>query len=473
MHKALDGNLTRQEERELEDLLCDPKARATFERLGRTHELLTHLPHVPLPESVAARTARDIALGSALRTAPPTVPSVAGSVAARIAREARARSVMEQDAFTHVEAALRALPRVAPQASIAPALAARIHREARHNPAPLLLVGGLVAAFVMLTASFAWPNLTVGATALRVLMTQLSPLVFLGFTLAILTSAVITLRPALPRVQRAGALAFAAAFALILPGLGGLFTGRSGQDVVKIGGNVHVNHTVPGNVIALGGNIVLGPNARVGGEAVAFLGNVRQARGARITGNATALLGEVEGARKGLSTKPLPALGTASAFQPLLSFLSGETWTRMYVGVLGALTMLLFLAGVAPQLARRQRHAPLRTLALGVLVFGLVLPPLVLGALSGFLVPAFVGAVLLTIALSVGLVVSLYDAGRALVHRLRLPQADVMGALIGLSAFAAALSVPPLAFAVWVLGGCWGAGTLLLARPALRTVPHE
>ena len=59
---------------------------------------------------------------------------------------------------------------------------------------------------------------------------------------------------------------------------------------------------------------------------------------------------------------------------------------------------------------------------------------------------------------------SAYDAGRALAYRAGLPVPDAVGAMVGLSAVAASLSVPPVAFALAVVGGTWGAGTLLLSR---------
>ena len=72
----------------------------------------------------------------------------------------------------------------------------------------------------------------------------------------------------------------------------------------------------------------------------------------------------------------------------------------------------------------------------------------------------YLGALLI----STGLSVSLYDAGRVLAARLRLPVPDTVGALLGLSTFAASLSLPPLAFALALVGGAWGAGTLFLTH---------
>ena len=48
--------------------------------------------------------------------------------------------------------------------------------------------------------------------------------------------------------------------------------------------------------------------------------------------------------------------------------------------------------------------------------------------------------------------------------RLRLPVPDIVGAMLGLSTFAASLSYTPLAFTLALIGGTWGAGTLLLTR---------
>ena len=461
LRAALDGDLNASEGAELEAALLDPARRAEFERLRRAQGLLKGLPRVAPPPGFTREVAQGVAIMRLLYIAPiPPAPSVAAGVASRVAADAR------QGALDNV---LRALPREAPPHSLAGAVSARVAREARRNPAPPLLAAGLVAAFVLLTASFAWPNLAVGATVLRGLLAQLSPTVFAGFALLLVSCALVTWRPS-AQMQRSASLAFALAAGLMTPSLWNLFDGDAGVNVVRLGGNVIVDRPVSGNVIALGGNVELRPGARVGGQVVAFLGDVQTFPGARVAGRQSALLGEVRGggASRSLATRPLPALGTASAFQPLLEWIGGAAWARIYVAALGALTLLLFLGGAAPLLARRQRRAPLQTLALGSLVFGLSVPPLMLGALSGFLVPTFVGAVLTLLALSVGLTVSLYDGGRALSRRFRLPMPDTLGALIGLSAFAAALSAPPLAFALWLLGGCWGAGTLLLARPEFR-----
>ncbi len=461
LRAALDGELAPEKRAELDAALKDAARRIEFERLRRAQALLGRLPREAPPAGLAREVVRDIAISQHLQAAPvPPAPSVAARVAARVAQDAGESAL---------GGLLRALPQAGLPHSVAGLVGARISREARHNPAPALLAAGLVVAFAVLTASFAWPNLATGSAVLRGLLSQLSPTVFVGFALLLVSCALVTWRPS-AQVQRSASLAFALALGLMVPSLWSLFDGNAGGDLVRLGGDVIVDRPVSGNVVALGGNVELRPGARVGGQVIAFLGDVDAEKGARVAGRQSALLGEVHGpgTARFQTTQPLPALGTASAFQPLLAWLGGAAWARVYVAALGALTLLLFVGGAAPLLARRQRRAPLQTLALGILVFGLLAPPLALGALSGFLVPAFVGAVLALLALSVGLTVSLYDAGRAISRTLRLPLPDTLGALIGLSAFAAALSVPPLAFVLWLLGGCWGAGALLLARPEFR-----
>lgn len=82
----------------------------------------------------------------------------------------------------------------------------------------------------------------------------------------------------------------------------------------------------------------------------------------------------------------------------------------------------------------------------------------------GLLVPALLATAFALLTVATGLSVSAYDAGRALALRLRLPLPDAVGALLGLCAVAASLSAPPLALTLALVGGAWGAGTLLLTR---------
>ncbi|MBB5361441.1 polymer-forming cytoskeletal protein [Deinococcus humi] len=406
----------------------------------------------PMPSSVAAAVASDIAWGGWLHAPTPTPPrSVATAVAARIAKP-------EMESLA------------APPPDFAPASAAASNFMAplkpRHNPAPLALVVALMVGLTLLAVTTVWPNLAAGALVLRTLLAQVSPLAGVGLALLLLTSALVSWRPG-PTMQRMGAGAFALSAVLTLPAL---YTLAAHGDV-RFGQNIVVSGPVDGNVIAVGGHVRLEAGARVQGEVVTLLGDVRRDPGAQVSGRVNALLGHAPDDLDALETAPPQGIGmaTAAAFRPLLGWLGSAAWPQIFVTLTGGALLLLFVAGLAPTLARRQRHAPMRTLALGVLALTALGGPSLALALAGLLGPALVAAALAVVILAMGLSVSAYDLGRALAYRLRLPVPDAVGAMLGLSAVAASLSEPPLAFGLAVIGGAWGAGTLLLARGGVRT----
>ncbi|WP_189055623.1 polymer-forming cytoskeletal protein [Deinococcus daejeonensis] len=449
-----------------------------------------------LPRSVAAAVARDVRLEQALTR----VPAMSGSVAASVAREIRlgaqlatpplprsvAASVVQDLRLDRtlgapvpampgsVAAAVAQQVRLTPpeQLSPAPAAAAALIGNRPRNPAPLIMVVSLLVALTLLAVSTAWPNLAAGALVLQTLLAQVSPLAGVGLLLLLVTSAAVTWRPA-PAAQRFGGLAFAVSAALTLPALYGVVT----HGTVSFGRDVVVHGPVKGNVLAAGGNIVLAPDAQVDGEVVTLLGDIRREAGAQVGGSVTALLGQVPGDSDAREIQAPSGLGavTAAAFRPVLGWLGGAAWPQVFVGLTGGALLMLFVSGLAPLLARRQRHAPVRTLALGVLSLAALLGPAGGLALAGLLGPALLAAALAVLLIAVGLSVSAYDAGRALAYRAGLPVPDAVGAMVGLSAVAASLSVPPLAFALALVGGTWGAGTLLLSRvgsPADVTEPQ-
>ncbi|MFC4427936.1 polymer-forming cytoskeletal protein [Deinococcus navajonensis] len=396
-------------------------------------------PSPPLPSSVAANVVREIAAARPLSLAPPPLPrSVAASVVARM----------------HPEPAAAAPPLSPPPLHSVPSLR-------RHNPAPLLLVLALLLGLTLLAVTTAWPNLAAGVLVVRTLFAQVSPLAGVGLGLLLLTSLLVTWRPT-PLLRQAGAGAFALSAVLTLPALYNV----AGQGDIRFGQDVTVQGQVSGNVIVVGGNVRLRRGAHVQGEVVTLLGDVQREPGAQVSGRVNALLGHAPGDQAALETQP-PAgisLATAAAFRPVLGWLGAAAWPQLFVTLTGGALLLLFVAGAAPGLARRQRHAPMRTLALGVLVLAALIGPALALALAGLLGPALLGAALAVLVVAVGLSVSAYDAGRALATRVQLPVPDAVGALLGLSAVAASLSEPPLAFGLALIGGAWGAGTLVLAR---------
>ncbi len=521
LHREAAGELSPAEH----DLLRAVPDQAGVDRwrraLGAVTQSLGALPPPPLPGSVAAATASEVAWSARLESAPSRLPhSVAGTVvsdiaASRALHDTRPpplpRSLAAQVAG-EVRAAhlLTAPPRPLPR-SVAAAVAAEVSasvpegksgwtpgagpvREAeastaswplpggvaglnvaglnadttvpRHNPAPLVLVLALMVGLTLLAVTTVWPNLAAGALVLRTLLAQVSPLAGVGLGLLLLTSAAVSWRPG-PVMQRAGAGAFALSAVLTLPALYAV----AAHGDVRFGQNITVSGPVDGNVIAVGGHIQLEAGARVRGEVVTLLGDVRRAPGAQVSGRVNALLGHAPDDLDALETSPPQgiALATAAAFRPLLGWLGSAAWPQVFVTLTGGALLLLFVAGLAPTLASRQRHAPMRTLALGVLALAALSGPALALALSGLLGPALVAAALTAVLIAVGLSVSAYDVGRSVAHRLRLPVPDAVGALLGLSAVAASLGEPPLAFALSLIGGAWGAGTLLLARGGTRT----
>ena len=147
---------------------------------------------------------------------------------------------------------------------------------------------------------------------------------------------------------------------------------------------------------------------------------------------------------------------------PLAPLLSG----RGLGAVLLLVTVLLLRGGRGARLARRQRHAPLQTLAAGTLA-GLGLGGLGLLLISfGWAGAGWGLAIISTLAALVGLSVSMYAAGRVATRRLHLAFPEITSALAGLLAFSASLSIPALAAGLAILGGAWGLGTLLLGRVA-------
>lgn len=420
----------------------------------QTARQLRHAETPVIPQSVAPSVAHEVAWAARTQMPAPAMPrSVAGQVVARL-----------QGPAAPAQAPAAALP---PTSVAAPAplpvgaLGVAALPVPQRNPAPTLLVVLLMVGLTLLAVTSAWPNLAAGALVLRTLLAQVSPLAGVGLALLLVTSALITWRPG-PVMQRVGAGAFALSAMITLPAL----TALASSGDIRFGQNITVNSAINGNVIAVGGNIHLLDGARVNGQVVTLLGDVQRDSGAYVSGRVNALLGKAPGDTGALQTSPPEGIGlaTAAAFRPVLGWLGSAAWPQIFLTLTGGALLLLFVAGMAPTLARRQRHAPMRTLALGVLALAALLGPALGLALAGLLGPALVAAALAGVLIAVGLSVSAYDVGRALALRAHLPVPDAVGAMLGLTGMAASFSQPTLALALGLVGGAWGAGTLLLTR---------
>lgn len=455
--------------------------RSLAAELSQEIALRASLAPPPLPHSVAAAVAAEIALSAQL--APPALP---GSVAPQTALELSLRAALQPPplpasgaaAVLHrigAEAAASAAPGEVGATPPSPPLPSMPpppcpERARQANLAPTLLVAGLLSGLGLLVLTNTWPHLGAGELIVQTLLQSLAPAAAWGLGLLLLTSLALSLRPS-PRLRPLGAAAFALSGALTLPPLYAALTQGPGLVV----GDTVIEHRVEGNVIALAGDVTLRPGAEVTGRVVSLLGDITQQEGAQVRGGVEAALGRTErppGAPdlaaptpRDEAARPLAFdLATAAAFRPVLGWLRGAAWPQVFVALTGGLLLLLFVAGAAPVLAQRQRQAPIRTLALGVLALAALLVPALLFTLGGLLGAGLLSVILAAVLIATGLSVSLYDAGRALACRAHFPVPDALGALVGLSTFAASLSVPPLAFALALVGGVWGAGTLLLTR---------
>ncbi|GHG04658.1 hypothetical protein GCM10017783_16620 [Deinococcus piscis] len=420
----------------------------------------------PLPHTQAAALAGEIALAAQLQAAPPPLPSSSAAfLAARIAHSAGQR----------------------PQARAVPA-AGRYspHPAARRDSrsAPLALVGSLITGLLLLTVTSSWDGLSAGAGVLRGLLGSLPPTFGVGLVLLLGTSLLVARQPEFPTQARpvltgkplwSGA-AFAVAALLTFPTLYGALDSQG----ISVGKDLVIEGQHRGPVIALGGDIHLRSGSVVTGEVFTLLGDIYQDSGAQVGGQVTALLGQdPEGHRPNApdqSSGPLSdlQLASATAIRPLLGWLGGAAWGALFWVLTSTLTLTLFVSGTASRLARRQRQAPLRTLALGVLALAALLVPATVLTFAGWLVPALGLCLLLTLLLGLGLGVSAFDIGRQLADRLHARVPDTLGVVIALALLSACLAWPPAALAVILIGGAWGSGSLLLIRRSRRTAkPQE
>ncbi|MHA0035725.1 polymer-forming cytoskeletal protein [Deinococcus sp. PESE-38] len=268
--------------------------------------LARQLGAAPLPSvaSVAPAVLSDLRAAALLQT-PPSMPRpVATSLAAEIASDARTRNMLQQAPVPppprslaaslaggiaqegHAEGVVSAPPslEVTPPAQVP---ASRAVSASHSRRAPLLLIGGLLAGLTLLTVTAAWPNLAAGALVMQTVLEHVAPAAGLGLLLLLLTSALVTWMPT-PTVRRFGAGAFVLAGVLSLPPLASLVSGQPG---LSFGHPVEVHGPVEGNIVAIGGDVVLAPDAAVNGRVVTLLGDIKQEPGAQVSGEMSAVLG--------------------------------------------------------------------------------------------------------------------------------------------------------------------------------------
>ena len=161
--------------------------------------------------------------------------------------------------------------------------------------------------------------------------------------------------------------------------------GTEVKDAVAVGGSVTVNGKVRDSAVAVGGSVILGPNAVIGKDVVSIGGAVKQAQGSKIHGDVV----EVN----------IPGVSAIIPFffkDPSSSWF----WTFKIISLLGFLALAVLLVAVLPKPFNLISNNVQQNL--GKVILWAVLGLVVLVPLAFFLVISIVGIPL--IALEVFLV---------------------------------------------------------------------
>jgi hypothetical protein len=449
---------------------------------------------------VAARIRADAALSPLVdleRVSAP--PNFARDLAHRIAKDADALPALE------------ALPRVSAPPAFAHQLAARIHDDAVHLPAlerlprvtaptyfarsvaerialdavpefapndraPLYFIAALLCGVAVALLSLTWPYASVAGSALfetlRVLPNAiLAPMIAVA-VLAMIGSASSSRRVRLPAGLAAFAVAAVGVIPQSLPFFGNAQVGgianAAPATVVRFAGDVVVRGAVEGDVIVVGGNVRLTPGASVSGRVLTFLGDINLSPRASVGSNINAVLGVLNDPQPSATqaqSASLPGLSAASALRPVRALVTSGTWQWWYLGLLVALGgALTLLPGVRHALQRPLQLETGRALSLGILLLFLTVPAVAIGGLSLIGAPAAVLLGVFTLLVfSSGAALVLTDLGAGVLRLLGNSRPGLLRVVPGFTLFGLALLFPPLALALWLLFGAWGAGALLIA----------
>jgi hypothetical protein len=434
------------------------------------------LPRVPAPDDFAARMAAKIA-ALKLESALPVVPRVnvplgfAQKLAANIALDAELNAP-----HAELETQISALPHMTAPASFASSLAARIQPEATEleNPdrTPLYFVGTLLVGAGLGLIGMAWGYASITARAVLDIIQALPPSLMIS-------AVVVTLLAAYASGSRrnVGALASTIAFtvcaALVLPQAAPFFgssliSGIHNTSIVRFGGDITVSGTVNGDVVSIGGNVRLEPRASVTGNVMTFLGDVNLPATARKVGGVSAVLGTYHSdavQNIPVQSANLPGLSAASALQPFKNLLEWKNWHWVYLLVIAACAAALQLMNWNRRLEFHFKHEAGRATGIGLLLVILTLPLATLGGLSLVGAPFAILLSSFTIfALTFGMGFSCTQLGKTILELFGLKLESWVGSVLGLAFYAITIFITPvLAVSLWLLGGAWGAGALILA----------
>ncbi len=457
---------------------------------------------VRAPADFAARVAARIhsaALESPLVALMPisAPPNFAAFLAQRIARDAVSIPALESLPAVHVPdgfapllaariendagalPALSTLPRVAVPHDFAQTVIARINDDIgaeleTNDRAPLYFIAALLGSVAVALLALTWPYASTAGTALleilRVLPNAMLAPVIAVALLAMVGAASSKVQWRLP----AGLLAFAvAAVAVVpqsLPFFGNAQVSGETSSVVRFAGDIVVRGLVDGDVIAIGGNVRLVGAAKVTGRVLTFLGDVNLPRSSSVATGINAVLGVVNDASAleppNAQSLSLPGLSAASALRPLRALVTAGTWQWWYFALLVALgSALVLLPHLRHALQKPLRFQTGRSLSLGLLLLFITAPAVALGGLSLIGAPAaLLLGVFTLLVFSSGAALALTELGALLLQACGITRRAGLWRIVpSFALFGAALLYPPLALALWLLFGAWGAGALLIA----------
>ena len=188
--------------------------------------------------------------------------------------------------------------------------------------------------------------------------------------------------------RRAILIAFLALF-LVMPTVASATT--SGSAVVSIGRSVRVDEPVE-RVVVVGGDVDLGPNARVTGEVVVLFGALRRAPGATIDGSSYVV------SRRLVDWIPGPGWVVALVVAGLIVAYRIAVWAAVQA-IAAALVRSATFERWSSGWAR-----PLPAITVGLITVVIALPVLAIIAITGFLLPlALIGLAGLLVSAGAGL----------------------------------------------------------------------
>jgi hypothetical protein len=357
-------------------------------------------------------------------------------------------------------------------------LARRAANGRERQSTPFYFLSATLLAAMLVVVALVWPQASDATRALVAIGESLPPTLLVWY----LVAALLALVAASGRV-RIKLLPSLAAFAIgaaiiwpqVLPSFGARSVERGIQTgtTVRLAGDLAVRGVIDGDAIAIGGNVRIEAGARVTGRVIALLGDVAVSEEANVQ-SASAILGSSNtpglAASNALGGFNPTLISAASTLRPLKNLIQTDFWPLLYLAVVAAsAAWLLWMPGWLEPLSRSWRANAGRSLGVGLLAAALALPLALLGGLSVIAAPLALLLVVVALALfTVGLGLSALELGQLLLQRWRGQRLDpavrdLLEVVLGISVLSLSLLLPSLALTLWVLGGAWGAGALLLA----------